>query len=99
MAAAPLERAEVADALAEIAQRETSPLCIQEATADELPSPLRSTDGVLAYYLLDIERPLPGLLLLLHTSAAAARGFTLLCQSLGRRLSMRRAAARLGASS
>ena len=84
--ATPLEPAEVADALAEIAQRETFPLCIQEATADELPSPLRSTDGVLAYYLLDIERPLPGLLLLLHTSAAAARGFTLLCQSLGRRL-------------
>ena len=84
--AAPLERAEVADALAEIAQRETFPLCIQEATADEFPSPLRSTDGVLAYYLLDIELPLPGLLLLLHTSAAAARGFTLLCQSLGRRL-------------
>jgi diguanylate cyclase (GGDEF)-like protein len=84
--AASLEPADVVDALAEVAQRETFPLCIQEATADELPSPLRSTDGVLAYYLLSIERPLPGLLLLVHTSAAAPRGFTLLCQSLGRRL-------------
>lgn len=82
----PLNRAEVVDTLDEIAQRGTFPLCIQEAVADELPPPFMSTDGVLAYYLLEIKQPSQGLLLLLHTTSAAARGFTLLCQSLGRRL-------------
>src|SRR4029079_11427117 len=62
------------------------PLCVQEAAAVELPMPFRTADGVLAYYILEIQEPLPGFLLLLHTVAAAPRGFTLLCQSLGRKL-------------
>jgi diguanylate cyclase (GGDEF)-like protein len=82
----PLDEAEVAEALSTIAERGTFPLCIQEAAADELPPPFRSTNGVLAYYLLEVKQPLPGVLLLLHTTAGAPRGFTLLCQSLGRRL-------------
>jgi diguanylate cyclase (GGDEF)-like protein len=77
---------DVVDALAEIASLGVFPLCIQEASERELPAPFRSVDGVLAYYLLELERPLSGVLLLLHTTAAAPRGFTLLCQSLGRRL-------------
>ena len=77
---------DVADVLAQIAARGVFPLCIQEAAANELPTPFRSSDGVLAYYLLELVRPLPGVLLLLHTEAAPARGFTLLCQSLGKRL-------------
>jgi diguanylate cyclase (GGDEF)-like protein len=74
------------DALSAIAERGNFPICIQEASVSELPPPFRSTDGVLAYYLLEIRHPLPGLLVLLHTSAEAPRGFTLLCQSLGRKL-------------
>ena len=41
--------------------------------------------GVKSYYLLELEPPLTGALLLLHTEAAP-RGFTTLCQALGRRL-------------
>ncbi|HEU6443736.1 MAG TPA: diguanylate cyclase [Gaiellaceae bacterium] len=83
---AALEITDMAVVLAQIAARGVFPLCIQEAAANELPAPFRSADGVLAYYLLEVERPLAGVLLLLHTAAAPARGFTLLCQSLGKRL-------------
>ena len=72
-------------ALEEIAAME-APTCIQSAQAAELPAPFRSSDGVLAYYLLDLTAPVPGRVLLLHTRAAEARGFTELCQSLARRL-------------
>jgi diguanylate cyclase (GGDEF)-like protein len=82
----PLTPACVNEALGEIASYETFPLCIQDAETSELPAPFSSGDGVLAYYLLRITKPLPGLLLLMHTSSAPARGFTLLCQELGRRL-------------
>lgn len=81
-----LGSADVAAALAEIAAWDTVPRCIQRAAGAELPSPLRSDDGVLAYYVLAVEKPLPGVLVLLHTTAATPRGFTLLCQSLGRKL-------------
>jgi diguanylate cyclase (GGDEF)-like protein len=81
-----LDEEQLLEALAAIAQRETFPLCIQEAMVDDLPAPLSAADGVLAYYLLEIERPLAGILLLLHTRGGVARGFTLLCQSLGVRL-------------
>jgi diguanylate cyclase (GGDEF)-like protein len=74
------------DALAAIAERATFPACIQKAEDAELPSPFGVIDGVLAYYLLELKRPLAGFLLVLHTRAGAARGFTLLCQSLGRKL-------------
>ena len=81
-----LDAAALVDALSAIAERETFPVCIQQAEIDDLPSPLSSADGVRAYYLLRITAPVPGLLLLLHTTAGVARGFTLLCQSLGARL-------------
>ena len=69
-----------------IAERGTFPVCIQQAEIDDLPAPLSSADGVLAYYLLEVKQPQPGVLLLLHTTGSVARGFTLLCQSLGVRL-------------
>lgn len=74
------------DVLAKIAEQESFPVCVQDASTAELPAPFASTDGVLAYYLLEIRHPLRGVLLLLHTTASAPRGFTLLCQSLGKRL-------------
>ena len=73
-------------ALEELSQRGRFPVCVQQAAADELPAPFRSSDGVLAYYLLELKQPLQGVLLLLHTRAGAARGFTLLCQQLGAKL-------------
>jgi len=84
--AAPLERDGVEAALRAIGARGSAAACVQCASAAELPEPLRTADGVVSYYLLEICRPLPGLLLLVHTEASAARGFTQLCQSLGRRL-------------
>jgi diguanylate cyclase (GGDEF)-like protein len=81
-----LDAEQLSAALHTLALRQQFPLCVQEATSDELPHPFHSTDGVLAYYLLEIERPSPGFLLLLHTTSAPARGFTLLCQSLGAKL-------------
>ncbi|HUK44955.1 MAG TPA: GGDEF domain-containing protein [Gaiellaceae bacterium] len=77
---------EVTDALASIGQWSSFPVCVQRASAVELPEPFRAEDGVIAYYLLEIGQPLPGFLLLLHTRAGTARGFTQLCQSLGRKL-------------
>ncbi len=82
----PLEQQDTLEALEEILQRAEFPVCVQQSTEDELPHPFRSSDGVLAYYLLEIPQPLAGVLLLLHTRAGAARGFTLLCQTLGARL-------------
>ena len=73
-------------ALARIAQERPRPLCVQQADADDLPAPLSSADGVVSYYLLALEEPIPGILLLLHTDSSAARGFTQLCQSLGIKL-------------
>ena len=81
-----LPTADVENALSQLAAREAFPVCIQEARSAELPAPFGSRDGVLAYYLLEIERPVPGVLLLLHTRAGTPRGFTLLCQSLGQQL-------------
>ena len=81
-----LRKASLVEPLAAVAARARFPVCVQRAAADDLPSPFSTADGVHSYYLLEIRRPLPGLLLLLHTTSGAARGFTLLCQSLGSRL-------------
>jgi diguanylate cyclase (GGDEF)-like protein len=83
---AALDASALVDVLAAIADRDSFPVCIQDASAAELPAPLGSPDGVLAYYLLEITHPLRGVLVLLHTTASPPRGFTLLCQSLGKRL-------------
>jgi len=81
-----LDPAELRDSLAAIHAKGRFPICIQEAASADLPAPFSSADGVLAYYLLELTQPQPGLLLLLHTTAANPRGFTLLCQSLGAKL-------------
>jgi diguanylate cyclase (GGDEF)-like protein len=81
-----LNEADLVAPLSEIAERGVFPICVQRAEANELPAPFSSADGVLAYYLLEVKQPLPGVLLLLHTRADTPRGFTLLCQSLGARL-------------
>jgi diguanylate cyclase (GGDEF)-like protein len=81
-----LETGDMIGALELVAARGRFPICVQEATVDELPPPFRSADGILAYYLIEIRKPRAGTLLLLHTRAAAARGFTLLCQKLGAKL-------------
>jgi len=82
----PLDEPGVVAALTEIGKWTSFPLCVQQAAIVELPAPFRTDDGILAYYILEIGEPLPGFMLLLHTSAGAPRGFTQLCQSLGRKL-------------
>lgn len=76
---------EILVAMAEIASDDNLPLCIQDSSERELPSPFSTTNGTVAYYLLGVREPQRAVLLLAHTSAAP-RGFTLLCQSLGLRL-------------
>jgi diguanylate cyclase (GGDEF)-like protein len=83
---AALDPDSVTRGLAEIGSWSSFPLCVQQADAVELPMPFRTVDGIISYYLLEIEKPLPGFLLLLHTTSGAPRGFTQLCQSLGGRL-------------
>ena len=85
-AGATVSRRALDNVLTHVTTLKTFPTCIQRAEEEDLPPPLSAADGVLAYYLLEISGPLPGMLLLLHTVAGTARGFTLLCQSLGARL-------------
>jgi diguanylate cyclase (GGDEF)-like protein len=75
----------LADVLEQIDAPRRFPLCIQDASENDLPAPFSFADGVLAYYLLELTPPAAGFLLVAHTDAAP-RGFTLLCQSLGARL-------------
>ena len=79
----PIDRVELEIAVAELAKRNEFPKCVQRNSVDDLPAPLSTTDGVVAYYLLEITQPSRGFILLLHTTATAPRGFTLLCQTLG----------------
>ncbi len=69
----------------ELTAKGRSPVCIQDAISRDLPKPFSAAEGVKSYYLLELEPPLTGALLLLHTESAP-RGFTTLCQALGRRL-------------
>jgi diguanylate cyclase (GGDEF)-like protein len=73
-------------AVVALEERGEFPKCVQQTAVDDLPAPISSADGVVAYYLMELREPEPGLLLLLHTTASAPRGFTLLCQSLGAQL-------------
>jgi diguanylate cyclase (GGDEF)-like protein len=81
-----IDRQGLLAAAAELTRRGEFPKCVQRNSADDLPRPVSSTDGIIAYYLLEITRPSSGILLLLHTTAGAPRGFTALCQSLGAQL-------------
>ena len=81
-----LDRSELLTAVSELAERGEFPKCVQRNSIDDLPKPFSTANGVVAYYLLELKLPTPGFLLLLHTTASAPRGFTLLCQSLGAQL-------------
>ncbi|MDZ7839199.1 MAG: GGDEF domain-containing protein [Gammaproteobacteria bacterium] len=60
-----------------------SSLCIQDTSDQPLPQPFQQSNGVVSYYLLSLGNL--ATLLLLHTQVEP-RGFTKLCQELGRRL-------------
>jgi diguanylate cyclase (GGDEF)-like protein len=75
----------VLEVMRELTARGKFPVCIQDATGKDLPAPFSAARGITSYYLLELEAPLTGTLLVLHTQAAP-RGFTSLCQVLGRRL-------------
>ncbi|HEX6256545.1 MAG TPA: GGDEF domain-containing protein [Euzebyales bacterium] len=79
-----------ADALAPamarlLADRDTLPHCQQDNATRPLPSPLGADSPVVAWYAVPIAGPPDGLLLLCHTTAKP-RGFTLLCQQVGRNI-------------
>ena len=81
-----IDRDALRAAVSELSERGEFPKCVQRNSIDDLPAPFSSANGVVAYYLLEIKLPSSGFLLLLHTTASAPRGFTLLCQSLGAQL-------------
>src|SRR5262249_6784324 len=81
-----LEEDEVLSAAAELVRRALFPACIQEAAAAAPPGPFASPDCTRSYYLLELRDPAKGVRLLMHTDAAPARGFTSLCQTLGRQV-------------
>jgi diguanylate cyclase (GGDEF)-like protein len=67
----------------ELTAATSSPVCVQNAFESPLPAPFRAEDGVRSFYRLPLGEL--GMLLLAHTDVAP-RGFTTLCQELGRRL-------------
>lgn len=66
-----------------VRDRVSSPVCIQDASTRSLPAPFLPSNGVRSYYLLPMGNL--AVLLLVHTRHEP-RGFTQLCQELGRRL-------------
>jgi len=60
-------------------------LCIQDTDSESLLAPLGREQGVRSLLVLCIPAPVGGVLVLAHTSAAP-RGFTSLCQQLGRQV-------------
>ena len=59
--------------------------CVQDAQQVPLDFPLDYASGVRFYYVLPIGAPTSALLLLAHTDVEP-RGFTVLCQALGKEL-------------
>jgi len=59
------------------------PMCVQNALDRPLPAPFRPDDGIRSFYRLRLGDV--GMIVLMHTDAEP-RGFTALCQELGRRL-------------
>jgi diguanylate cyclase (GGDEF)-like protein len=63
------------------------PLCVQDAVTDPLPAPLRPDDGICSYFIVPLPEPVGGVFAVFHT-LCAPRGFTALCQQLGRQLAV-----------
>lgn len=76
------DREAVRHVVAPLLESVRTPICVQAAELDPLPSPLSPDDGLLSYYLVPLAAPASGLLLLAHT-VVMPRGFTSLCQRLG----------------
>jgi diguanylate cyclase (GGDEF)-like protein len=62
-------------------------LCVQGADRDPLPAPLDPAHGICSYYLVPLPEPIGGAFAVFHTDKTP-RGFTALCQQLGRQLAV-----------
>lgn len=62
-------------------------VCVQGADRDPLPAPLDPDHGVCSYYMVPLPEPIGGAIVVCHTDRLP-RGFTALCQQLGRQLAM-----------
>jgi diguanylate cyclase (GGDEF)-like protein len=65
----------------------SGPVCIQDAVGDPLTAPLDPEHGVCSYYLVPLPEPIGGAFAVFHTDRLP-RGFTALCQQLGRQLAV-----------
>jgi len=63
------------------------PVCVQDAVREPLPAPLDPHNGVCSYFLVPMPEPIGGAFAVFHTERLP-RGFTALCQQLGRQLAM-----------
>jgi diguanylate cyclase (GGDEF)-like protein len=77
-------RAAVAHALPRAAR---DPICVQDAANDPLVAPLGPMDGVCSYFIVPLPEPVGGAFAVFHTERLP-RGFTALCQQLGRQLAV-----------
>ena len=65
----------------------TQQICVQGAARDPLPAPLDPASGICSYYVVPLPEPIGGAFAVCHTDKQP-RGFTALCQQLGRQLAM-----------
>ena len=82
---APMDTEAATATLAALSERGSFPVCIQRAEEDDLPAPFSSAMASSRTTCSRSAAPSRASLLL-HTKEGVARGFTLLCQSLGVRL-------------
>jgi diguanylate cyclase (GGDEF)-like protein len=72
---------DVVDALNQLTWSDDG-VCVQDSRRSSLPFPLSPEGGVRSHFVVPLGAPADGVLVLLHTEVA--RGFTDLCQSVGR---------------
>lgn len=78
-------------ALTALAQRlmtrpQNFPRCQQDNETNPLPPPLGVDSDVVAWFAVALTGAVDGLLVLCHTTKSKPRGFTLLCQQIGRQI-------------
>lgn len=81
------EPAALAAVEAVIPRLEHTAVCVQGADRDPLPAPLDPAHGICSYYIVPMPEPIGGAIAVFHTDRMP-RGFTAVCQQLGRQLAM-----------
>jgi diguanylate cyclase (GGDEF)-like protein len=81
------EAAALAAIEASLPRLDHNAICVQGADRDPLPAPLDPEHGICSYYIVPMPEPIGGAFAVFHTDHMP-RGFTAVCQQLGRQLAM-----------